>query len=273
MKRITLVLLAILAGCSFTFAQLAPSTMPTTAPGARGRGPAGPPPSATTPVIQRGTDNRHADFLAIAKAGNIDLLFIGDSITDNWRRPGPRGGQAVWDKYFAPLKAANFGIGADRTQNVLFRVQNGELEGFQAKLIVMMLGTNNIGTPQQPRNTVADTIEGYKLIVKEIRERQPQAKLLLLAIFPRADAPSEGHARGDAPNDGHREGIAQVNDFIKTLADNKSIFFMDINQKFLQLDGTLTAEIMPDFLHPSEKGYEIWAETTREKVKELMATP
>jgi lysophospholipase L1-like esterase len=242
---------------------VAQTSAPTTTGRRGGRGAGGPPPSATQPVIQRGTDNRHAQFLEVARKGDIDLLFLGDSITDFWRlaeRNGRPAGKAVWDQYFAPLKAANFGINADRTQHLLWRLQNGELEGFKAKCIVLLIGTNNIGTPEQPRNTVEDTIAGVKLVVNEIRQRQPQAKLLLLAIFP----------RGNNPDDGHRPGIKLVNDTISKLHDGKNIFFMDINDKFLQADGALSADNMPDYLHPSEKGYQIWADAIIGKVKELM---
>src|SRR5262245_15425740 len=146
-------------------------------PGGRG-GPAAP---ATVPLENPRTATRHQGFLEIAKAGNIDLLFVGDSITDLWRSRGLE----VWNKSFAPLKAANFGIGGDTTQGVLWRMQNGELEGFKAKLIVLMLGTNNIN-----RNPNADIAEGDRLIVDEFKKRQPQAKILILGIFPRAVEPT-----------------------------------------------------------------------------------
>src|SRR5580765_6752274 len=132
-----------------------------------------PVPSATEPAIK--AENRHKEFLDVIAKGDIDLLFMGDSITDFWRRQDR--GLDVWNKYFAPLKAANFGISGDRTQHVLWREQNGELEGFKAKCIVLMLGTNNLSTG---RNTNEETIAGMKLVVGEIRTRQPQAKLLLL---------------------------------------------------------------------------------------------
>jgi N-acetylglucosamine-6-sulfatase len=239
---------------------IAQTTAPTTS-----RGPAGPPPSATQPMIQRGTDRRHAQFLELARQGDIDLLFLGDSITDFWRlenRGGRAAGKAVWDKYFAPLKAANFGISADRTQHVLWRLQNGELDGFKAKCIVMMLGTNNLTSPnvQPPRNTTDETIAGMKLVISEIRQRQPQAKLLLLAIFP----------RGASPDDPYRGQARIVNAALAKMDDGKNIFFMDINDKFLAPDGTLPDELFPDHLHPSEMGYQVWADAIIGKVRELM---
>jgi N-acetylglucosamine-6-sulfatase len=257
---ITKVLRLLVVGLVLNLGGLAFAQPPATQPGARrgGRGPAAPG-STTQPVLQRGTNNRHAQFLEIAKKGDIDLLFVGDSITDFWQRPGPRYGQAIWDKYFVPLKAADFGISADRTEHVLFRLQNGELEGFKAKCIVLMIGTNNLD-PNGARNTPEDTILGVQAVVAEIRKRQPDAKLLLLGIFPRAN-------KADDP---FRPLIKQVNTAISKLDDGKSIFYMDIGAKFLAADGTLTPEIMPDYLHPNEKGYEIWAEAIIGKVKQLM---
>jgi lysophospholipase L1-like esterase len=260
---LTLVAALMVSAATCSYAQPAPATGPATNPARRnGRGPAGPAPSATQPLIQRGTDRRHESFLELARQGNIDVLFIGDSITDFWRSENPtRGGKAVWDKTFAPLKAANFGINADRIQNVLWRVQNGELDGIKPKVIVMMIGTNNLA-PDGSRNTPEQTIEGYKLLVNEIRQRQPDAKLLLLAIFP----------RGQTPDNPYRPHIQQVNQAIEKLADGQHITFVDINARFLAPDGSLPLDLFPDQLHPSEKGYQIWADAILERVKQLMGT-
>lgn len=226
-----------------------------------------PVPSATQPVIQRGTNNRHEQFLALAKKGGIDLLFLGDSITDNWRVSNSplHSGKAVWDKYFAPLHAANFGIGADRTQNVLWRIQNGELDGFKATCIVLMLGTNNISAGRSIRNTNEEVLAGMKLVIGEIRARQPQAKLLLLGIFP----------RGRLADDPYRKPIKEINAELAKYDDGKNIFYMDIGDKFLNADGTIPVDVMPDApaLHPNQKGYQIWADAIIDKVKELMAMP
>ena len=213
--------------------------------------PATPAPPATVPLANPRTMPRHEGFLETARAGNIDLLFVGDSITDGWRR----GGLDVWNKHFAPLKAANFGIGGDTTQGVLWRMQNGELDGFKAKLIVLMLGTNNIN-----RNPNAEIAAGDRLIVEEFRKRQPQAKVLILGIFPRAmEAASPARA-----------SIKEINGMLAKMADGKQIFYLDIGDKFLTPDGTLTAEIMPDALHPSAKGYQIWADAIIGTVTKLM---
>ena len=156
---------------------------------------------------------------------------------------------------FASLKPANFGIAGDTTQGVLWRMQNGELEGFKAKLIILMLGTNNIN-----RNPVDEIVDGDRLIVEEFKKRQPQAKVLVLGVFPR-------NAQADNPM---RATIKEINAKLAKLADNRQVFFMDIGAKFLQPDGTLSTEVMADGLHPTAKGYQIWADAIRDDVKRLM---
>ena len=195
---------------------------------------------------------RHEGFVEIARKGGVDLLFVGDSITDGWRGRG----KAVWEASFAPMKAANFGIGGDRTQHVLWRLQNGELDGIKPKLAVLMIGTNNLGG-----NKDEQIVEGIKAIVAEIQKRTPDTKILLLGVFP----------RGAAADNPSRARIANINAAIAKLDDGgKKIRYMDIGKKFLAEDGTLTKEIMPDALHPNEKGYEIWAEAIKDVVKEMM---
>jgi lysophospholipase L1-like esterase len=203
-------------------------------------------------------DARHKSFLEIAKAGNIGLLFVGDSITDWFSNPfrnGAAPGLEVWKATFTPYQPANFGIAGDTTQGVLWRMQNGELEGFQARVIVLMLGTNNIN-----RNPVDEIVDGDRLIIEEFRKRQPQAKVLLLGIFP----------RGADPANPYRATIREINAKLATLADSKQVFFMDIGDKFLTPDGRLTTEIMADGLHPTAKGYQIWADAIKDTINRLM---
>jgi len=221
-------------------------------PGAgQGRGgPGGPALPANQPAAPR-NEMRHQAFVEIARKGNIDLLWVGDSITDWWARAGVE----VWNANFASLKPANFGIAGDTTQGVLWRMQNGELEGFKAKLIILMLGTNNIN-----RNPVDEIVDGDRLIVEEFKKRQPQAKVLVLGVFPR-------NAQADNPM---RATIKEINAKLAKLADNRQVFFMDIGAKFLQPDGTLSTEVMADGLHPTAKGYQIWADAIRDDVKRLM---
>ena len=224
---------------------------------------------ATTPVLHPGTEARHESFNVISKKGEAQLVFLGDSITQGWEKTGEKGGKEVWDKYWAPLNAANFGVGGDRTEHVLWRLEHGNFDGLKPKEIVLMIGTNNTGHQGRPEKeldgaiyqcTAQQTAEGVKAIVDKLKEKCPGAKILLLAIFP----------RGATPADKMREQNEETNAIIKNLADNKTVFYMDIGAKFLQPDGTLSKDIMPDLLHPDAKGYEIWAEATEAKVKELM---
>jgi len=199
---------------------------------------------------------RHEGFVAEAKKGGVDLLFLGDSITDGWR-----GGKAkpVWDEHFAPLKAANFGISGDRTQHVLWRIRNGELEGIQPRAVVLMIGTNNIG--QSKPETPASAVAGIRAIVQEVHSKCPRAKFLLLGVFP----------RGEKPEHPLRAQIKGINAEIARLDDGgKTVKFLDIGDKFLQPDGTISKETMPDFLHLTEKGYRIWAEAIKQPLAGLM---
>jgi lysophospholipase L1-like esterase len=193
---------------------------------------------------------RHTGFLEDIKKmqGTINLVFVGDSITDGWRGVG----LSVWDKFFAPSKALNLGISGDATQHVLWRMRHGELDGYEAQLFVIMIGTNN-------GDSAADVATGIGAIVKEIRDKQPQSRILLLGIFPRGEKP-----------DGTREKNAEVNKIIGKLDDGRNIRFLDIGDKFLEPDKSMSKDIMPDFLHPSLKGYEIWAAAIDDSVKELL---
>lgn len=194
---------------------------------------------------------RHDGFVEIAKKGGVDLLFLGDSITDGWRG----GGKTVWESKFAPLKAANFGIGGDRTQHVLWRLQHGELEGIKPKLAVLMIGTNNLGS-----NKDEEIADGVKAIVDELHKDTPETKLLLLGVFP----------RGMKADDQNRARIKHINSIISKLDDGQKVVYLDIGDKFLEADGTLPKSIMPDSLHPNGKGYEIWAEAIGPKVQEML---
>jgi lysophospholipase L1-like esterase len=193
---------------------------------------------------------RHEAFVAEAKRGSIDLLFIGDSITDGWH--WAKGGQNVWNKYYASRHAADFGIGYDRTQNVLWRIEHGELDGIKPKAVVLLIGTNNTGNEDdgKPRNSTPEVIAGVTAIVHELRTRLPESKILLLGIFP----------RGQQKDDSIRLQIGEINSQLAKLDDGRMIQFLDITSKLLSADGTLSRDIMPDLLHPNERGYEIWAE-------------
>lgn len=174
------------------------------------------------------------------KGGPYDLILDGDSITDIWQIRG----MEVWNHHFAGIKMANFAIAGDQVQNVIWRLQHGELEGQDPKLIELLIGTNNLS--QDPKDVVA----GIKLLIHEYETRCPHADILLLALFPRAADPKNAS----------RTRIAMLNQSLSQLVADKRIIYLDFGAKFLQPDGILTADIMPDFLHPSVKGYEIWAD-------------
>jgi lysophospholipase L1-like esterase len=193
----------------------------------------------------------HENFNAIAKKGGIDLLFLGDSITDGWKG----GGKNIWGARYASLKPANFGIGGDRTENVLWRIRNGNLDGISPKALVLLIGTNNVW-----RDTPAQVAEGVATIVQEIRTRLPETKVLLLAIFP----------RGEKPDDSNRPKIAEINASLAKLDDGQRVFFLDIGRTFLQPDGTISKDIMPDYLHLTPAGYQLWSDSMQEKLTELM---
>jgi lysophospholipase L1-like esterase len=193
----------------------------------------------------------HEGFLKRAKQGKIDLLFLGDSITQGW------GNNAVWQKHYGELHAANFGIGGDTTENVLWRIQNGEIEGIAPKVTVLMIGTNNFGLEGHKPDDVA---KGVATIVQTLRKKLPSTKILLLAIFP----------RDEKPGTESRKRIQKVNEQIATLDDKKTVRYLDLGSKFTNADGSLSKEIMPDFLHLSEKGYQIWAEGMDPLLKQLM---
>jgi lysophospholipase L1-like esterase len=257
-------LVLMLAPSLFAQAPAAPAAGargPGGAPAAGGGGQRGPAPPANVAFHNERNDGRHQTFVDIAKKGDIDLLFVGDSITD-WFYWPLRGGEAtggkVWEANFAPLKPANFAIAGDTTQGVLWRLQNGELEGFKAKLIVLMLGTNNTAS-----NPVGQIIEGDRLIVEEFKKQQPQAKVLVLGIFPR------NNARAPQQTPILNATIKAINIGLSQFADNKQVFYMDIGDKFL-VDGLVPADTMADGLHPTAKGYQIWADAILPNVKKLM---
>jgi lysophospholipase L1-like esterase len=216
--------------------------------------------TATNPVPRPAAwVTRHEGFVNQAKQGGIDVLFLGDSITDHWRDRGSN----VWSAYYAPLHAANFGISADRTQHVLWRIENGELEGIHPKVAVLMIGTNNTGKEKDKktiRNTVPEVIEGVTAIVTDLRAKLPQTKILLLAIFPR-----------DKPDSPFRDDLKQINAGLAKLDDGKMITYLDIGPKFLEPDQSLIpGAMLPDLLHPSEKGYQIWADAMKSTLAALL---
>ncbi|MFU8893323.1 MAG: GDSL-type esterase/lipase family protein [Luteolibacter sp.] len=181
--------------------------------------------------------------------GNIDLAFVGDSITARWR------GSENWEKHWGNYRAVNMGIGGDQTQHVLWRLHNGQLDGYKAKLFVVMIGTNNLwGRDADPAHAAA----GVKAVIDFIQEKQPQARILLMSLLP----------TGEKPNPG-REKRAAVNERISKFAGGK-VEYVDVWDKYLDANGTISKEAMHDFLHLAPMGYDIWAEAISAKVKEIV---
>jgi beta-glucosidase len=195
---------------------------------------------------------RHESMNKRVALGNVDLIFIGDSITHSWEGAG----KDVWDKYYGKRNAVNLGISGDRTQHVLWRLDHGNIDGIHPKLAVIMIGTNNSNGAD---NTAEEIGAGITAIVEKLRAKLPETKVLVLAIFPRGEKPGP-----------QREKNAKASEIAARLADNRHVFYLDIGPKFLAPDGTLSKDIMNDFLHPNAKGYEIWAAAIEDKVAELM---
>jgi beta-glucosidase len=211
--------------------------------------------TAIMPVPRTGNiTNRQTQVLQRAKEapGDYDIEFIGDSITQGWEGDGKN----VWQEFYGKRKVINFGVSGDRTQHVLWRFENGQLDGIKAKVAVVMIGTNNSNNED---NTEKDILEGVTAIVQEIRKRQPDTKVLLLAIFPRSKTFSP-----------QRGKILQVNQALARLDDGKHIFFLDLGPQFIENDGSISTGMMRDALHPGEAGYKIWASNMEPKLKELL---
>lgn len=200
----------------------------------------------------KGWVKRHEGFAEIAKKGGVNVLLLGDSITDAWRGGGAK---KAWEKHFAQRGAANFGISGDRTEHVLWRIQNGELEPIDPKLVMLMIGTNNTGA-----NSAPEIAEGIEAIVKHIRAKKPSTKILLLAVFP----------RDEKPGTDRRVKIDEINKTISKLDDGKMVKYLDIGSKFLAEGGILPRDVMPDLLHLSEKGYNIWGEAVEPTIQALL---
>ena len=202
---------------------------------------------------------RHEDILKIKDGLNPEVVMVGDSITHRWaglptvdKNYGPHG-PVSWKKLYGDKPVLNLGFGADRVQNVLWRIEHGEMDGLKPKWIVLLIGTNNLvgGGAYDRACTPAEIAEGVKNLVGVIHAKAPGAKLVVMGVFPRAAT----------AKDPFRTKIKEVNALVgKQCAEVKDTTFLDIGDKFLKPDGSLPHDLMPDLLHPSEKGYAIWAE-------------
>lgn len=198
---------------------------------------------------------RLAELNEVARRGNIDLLFLGDSITQGWNGAGKQ----VWDRYYARRCAANFGMDADRAQQVLWRIEQGHFEQIHPKAIVLLIGTNNASSGE----TAQEIAAGVVAVVHRLREKAPESKILLLAIFP----------AGERPDNPRRMRAAAANAAVRTIADGRMVRYLDIGDRFMNPDGTISKELMPDFLHLSPHGYELWAEAIEPAVQDLLGEP
>ena len=194
---------------------------------------------------------QHVENVAIAAKGEAELVFIGDSITASTR------GSESWKKTFANYRTANFGIGGDRTQNILWRLQHGEIGALKPKLVVLLIGTNNIGMTD---HDIPDTVRGVAAVVGRLHVAFPSTKVLVLGIFP----------RDENPNSPVREKVQIINAALAKLDDDKTIFVRDIGKVFLETDGVLSMAVSQDHLHLTEEGLRRWAEALSPIVQQLM---
>ena len=241
LTALLLALLRTLSGCAaaptpaeIAFADVAQKTHSAVVPKSRGN--------------QWWISRRNAVNARVAQ-GNVDLIMIGDSITHGWEDQ-----KDLWTKYYAPRNAVNMGFSGDRTEHVLWRLDNGNIDNIDPKLAVIMIGTNNLN-----RNTAEEIGDGIIAICSRLRKKLPETKILILAIFPRNSTPGP-----------QRQKNATASQIASQIADGKMIHYLDINDEFLTDDGTLSTDIMPDLLHPNRKGYEIWAGAMEPKIAELM---
>jgi lysophospholipase L1-like esterase len=204
---------------------------------------------------------RHAAVSQLARERKPSLVFIGDSITQMFGgEPHDRSqpGKDVWEKYYGRRNVLNLGFGYDFVENTLWRLQHGELEGAAAKVVVIHIGTNNVN-----RNKPEEIVAGIDAICAEVRKRQPGAKIVLMSVFPRGPKP-----------DGTRTKLDTINKLLaESAAKHSDITLLDIVAKFLGPDGSISKEVMGDFLHPTAKGYEIWAAELEPTLRKLLGEP
>ena len=203
----------------------------------------------------------HEQLLAKARQGGIDLYFVGDSITRRWGATDYPDFLAHWRKNFFGWNAADFGWGADQIQNILWRLENGELDGVNPKVIVILAGTNNVGKGPVNESQIAEITRGMQALLEVCRQKAPRATLVLTAIFPRNDEMSVMPA------------IRQINRNLAQLADGRTVRFLNVNDQLADHNGVLFQGMMVDQLHPGLRGYEVWAAGLRPILTELLGPP
>ena len=208
----------------------------------------------------------HQALLEKAKQGVIDVYFLGDSITRRWQGTDYPEHRKNWDHNFYGWNAADFGWGGDSTQNVLWRLAHGELDGVNPKIVVLMIGTNNVGN-EPPRNDddarIEDVSTGIRAILDVVRQKAPDSKIVLMGITPRND----GGGAAVMPL------IEKINARISTFADGKTIIYLNINEKLADREGKLFPGVTEDGLHLSIKGYQIWADALKPMFTQWLGPP
>lgn len=193
----------------------------------------------------------HAQLLEKAQKGRIDVYFTGDSIVRRWGATDYPEFLAHWNRCFHGWNAANFGWGADTLQNILWRLQNGELDGVRPKVVVILAGTNNVGNAVQAGGSgekAEDILEGFKAILAVLRAKAPEAVIVVTGIFPRNDDMAAMPL------------ILGVNEHISKCADGERILYLDVNDRLADKDGKLFDGMTLDGIHPTRKGYQVWAD-------------
>jgi lysophospholipase L1-like esterase len=206
----------------------------------------------------------HTQLLEKARKGHIDVYFEGDSITRRWGATDYPDMLANWKQNFFGWNAADFGWGADTIQNVLWRLDNGELDGVNPKVIVLLIGTNNVGNTVPVNgddDRVADITRGLQAVLRVLQTKAPSATIITTAIFPRND------------NKAVLPAIDRINDQLSKLADGKKIRYLNINDKLADSSGNLFDGMMGDKLHPTVKGYQVWADALKPVLTELLGPP
>ncbi len=224
--------------------------------------------SSTEPVPQKGAARRHAEKVEAIRTTKFDLLMIGDSITANFDKPEYA---AVWEEFFAPRKAISLGYSGGRTENILWNLNNGELQGQSPKVATLLIGTNNSDDANyEDVDSAEEIFAGTKAIVELLRERLPDTKILLLRIFPRTNTYQhpDGSERGSAEK--RFATNLRAGELAASLADGNDVFYLDVNHVFLKPDGTLDPDLMPDQLHPSPAGARAWAVAMEPLLASLM---
>ncbi|HVI48769.1 MAG TPA: GDSL-type esterase/lipase family protein [Chitinophaga sp.] len=232
--------------------------------------------TAIVPVSRLEYDNydwwaRHAEVLRIKDSINPEIVMIGNSITHFWGgyplfrdaagQLHKANGSRVWDSLYRSRRVLNLGFGWDRTQNVLWRIDHGELDHLHPRVVVIEIGTNNTsGTKNARANTAPEIVEGIQHIISRIHAKIPHVKIILMALLPR------GQYAGEAP----RQLINDTNVLLKDLAKKEHVHLINMDNDFLAPDGSLSKTLMYDFVHPTERGYEIWADRLRTAFREVV---